>query len=424
MTNSKLRFQCRLLVVMAVLAAGPCYAQIIGPIGPLPRIPVFLRGDVNGDRDINVADLALLASSFSRGGPALPCLDAADVNDDGFILLQDSPLGPSGDFGSLHAFLLSLSPLRMGLELPAPFPGRGIDPTADRFGCEDSSGPPPGVDAAGYGFDWEVSAGLVQGSQRQLMFGLATTEAAVRGFSYSCLVNTDVIRVISVAPVIEEDGRGAGVPAVPLFDWVQKPTADPTRDLLLLTVVYVDANGALIPAIPAVGRVANRRVFQIRFAVLANAPLGEVTIVEPFFGGYAGDYGAITGLAPAFAEAGDGGASSQSPFPGNVKSADPLIVGEEPIFLRADSNADGVVNIVDPVYTLRALFVGDVDLPGDPGDANDDGTVELTDSIFTLDFLFKGTVDLPEPYPNCGTDPTTANEILFNLVKFDHCFSL
>lgn len=77
------------------------------------------------------------------------------------------------------------------------------------------------------------------------------------------------------------------------------------------------------------------------------------------------------------------------------------------LFIRGDSNADGVVGITDPIVTLAHLFQGGPEPPClDAADADDSGTVNLTDAVLTLLVLFGGAGDLPPPYPNAGTDPT------------------
>ena len=77
-------------------------------------------------------------------------------------------------------------------------------------------------------------------------------------------------------------------------------------------------------------------------------------------------------------------------------------------FIRADSNADGRLDISDPVQTLRWLFGPDGPGPVciDPLDADDDGVVGLTDAIYTLSFLFQGGTPPESPFPACGADPT------------------
>ena len=86
----------------------------------------FIRGDVNEDGMINMADLARC-----EGGPPFSCDDAADVNDDGILDIADCEY--------LANFLIYGSP-----PPPPPFPGCGTDPTPDGLSC--ASFPPcPGT---------------------------------------------------------------------------------------------------------------------------------------------------------------------------------------------------------------------------------------------------------------------------------------
>lgn len=39
-------------------------------------------------------------------------------------------------------------------------------------------------------------------------------------------------------------------------------------------------------------------------------------------------------------------------------------------------------------------------------DANADGGVDIADPVYTLVWLFVGGRDLPEPFGDCGSDPT------------------
>jgi chitin-binding protein len=77
-------------------------------------------------------------------------------------------------------------------------------------------------------------------------------------------------------------------------------------------------------------------------------------------------------------------------------------------FVRADSNADGVLDISDPVLTLFSLFVDAGPGPScwKPLDADDDGVVDLSDAIYTLMFFFQGGPAPRLPFPACGEDPT------------------
>jgi hypothetical protein len=83
---------------------------------------LFLRGEINGDISVNIADALFLLTQLFSGGPAGTCADASDVNDDGSVNLAD-PI-------RLLAYLFS------GGDVPdAPFPDCGVDPTADMLGC-------------------------------------------------------------------------------------------------------------------------------------------------------------------------------------------------------------------------------------------------------------------------------------------------
>lgn len=77
-------------------------------------------------------------------------------------------------------------------------------------------------------------------------------------------------------------------------------------------------------------------------------------------------------------------------------------------FRRGDGNADGAVDIADPVATLNFLFSGGTAAPcEDAADANDTGELDISDAVFTLNFLFLGGAAPPDPGTGaCGRDPT------------------
>jgi hypothetical protein len=78
-----------------------------------------------------------------------------------------------------------------------------------------------------------------------------------------------------------------------------------------------------------------------------------------------------------------------------------------PTFTRGEANADGVLDISDPVAVLGFLFLG-TDTPPciDAADANDDGELDISDPVHGLSFLFLGGPAPPAPFPDCGADPT------------------
>ncbi len=93
-----------------------------------PVVTPFLRGDVNGDSTLNLADgISQLAALFSGAGP-VDCADSADTNDDGSFNIADTIY--------LLSFLFTSGP-----PPPAPFPNCGLDPTGDLLGCSFSPCP-------------------------------------------------------------------------------------------------------------------------------------------------------------------------------------------------------------------------------------------------------------------------------------------
>lgn len=83
----------------------------------------FLRGDITGEGTLNISDPVRLLGWLFLSDPEPGCLDAADANDDGRVDLSDS--------------VQVLSYLFLGnREIAPPFPGCGLDPTADALGCK------------------------------------------------------------------------------------------------------------------------------------------------------------------------------------------------------------------------------------------------------------------------------------------------
>ena len=87
-------------------------------------------------------------------------------------------------------------------------------------------------------------------------------------------------------------------------------------------------------------------------------------------------------------------------------------------FVRGDCNADGQLDISDPVRLLVFNFVGSVE-PSclDACDANDDASLDISDAVAMLSSLFGNPpIVLPLPNPTCGPDPT---DDPLNCVGFD-----
>jgi len=80
----------------------------------------FVRGDIDGNRVITITDVVYLINHLFPI-PHFPCMDAADVNDDGSLNIADA------SYLLTHLFPTS--------QLPQPFPECGPDPTPDDLNC-------------------------------------------------------------------------------------------------------------------------------------------------------------------------------------------------------------------------------------------------------------------------------------------------
>jgi hypothetical protein len=86
-------------------------------------LPDFVRGDVNGDLAVDIADPIFSLDAQFRGTQQIGCGDAADANDSGDVDLSDAV------YELVYLF-------NGGREPPAPFSAPGQDPTADDLDCE------------------------------------------------------------------------------------------------------------------------------------------------------------------------------------------------------------------------------------------------------------------------------------------------
>jgi hypothetical protein len=90
----------------------------------LPGGPVeFLRGDSDGSGALDITDAVIVLGHLFTGEPAdLLCPDAADADDSGVLDLSDAI--------TTLGYLFTGGPAP-----PAPFPGKGTDPTPDGLEC-------------------------------------------------------------------------------------------------------------------------------------------------------------------------------------------------------------------------------------------------------------------------------------------------
>ena len=66
-----------------------------------------------------------------------------------------------------------------------------------------------------------------------------------------------------------------------------------------------------------------------------------------------------------------------------------------------------MVEVTDAIVTLSVLFLGDGHLScRDAADTDDNGELDISDPIFLLRHLFLGGVTIPPPVEFPGSDPT------------------
>ncbi|HIA27051.1 MAG TPA: hypothetical protein EYN79_02865 [Planctomycetes bacterium] len=98
---------------------------------------------------------------------------------------------------------------------------------------------------------------------------------------------------------------------------------------------------------------------------------------------------------------------------GGLESTDTTVIFVTPQlpasdFLRGDCNADGGVDVSDPILLLERLFAAAAEPPcEDSCDGNDDGILDLADVITMLEYVFGLGGVLPEPAVACGPDPVS-----------------
>ena len=87
------------------------------------------------------------------------------------------------------------------------------------------------------------------------------------------------------------------------------------------------------------------------------------------------------------------------------------IVPDSARFLRGDCNADGFLDVTDPVANLSFQFVGTFDPPcHDALDFDDNGELDVTDPIANLTHQFLGGLPPSPPGKDtCGVDPGDDN---------------
>lgn len=83
------------------------------------------------------------------------------------------------------------------------------------------------------------------------------------------------------------------------------------------------------------------------------------------------------------------------------------LLATDAAFVRGDVNADGDVDVSDPISLLFHLFAGSP-APGcsSAADFDDNAALDLADVVGFLRYLFSSEAPPAPPFPECGSDPT------------------
>jgi len=369
--------------------------------------PDFIRGDVNMDGRITLADVSLYNSLHWLGTiAALPCDDAADANDDEVLLFEGSVPG-DGDGPALMNWLFTVS-LGTGAQpvLPAPYPDPGLDPAGSTLNCAQGITRVPDTDPTGWSLVWDVPPVIGPG-QRVEFFVELTTQGAIEGLSMAYRFDNRYLTFVSAdlqnTDFPQDEPRRTDFENSLLFQTATRSGGDPNQTLLLAGAIY-SLGPNVINFGPTQGPVQDFSLLRVVFSVKENAPVGPDPVV--LIANLIEDYPEPVDELKAIHTAAVMGGGDQLTITPPVQ----IIVDDAADFLRGDANRDLVLDIADPVFTLNYLFQG-TEKPTvlDAADGNDDGVLDLSDATYVLQYLFTGGLAPPPPFGNCGCDPTQDN---------------
>ena len=315
----------------------------------------FVRGDINADGQLSIADATMwFCVNFSDFWP-VSCADVADVDDNGSVDLGDLALTWSFLFG----------PSDPASTIPAPVPGPGLDPTEDGLGCESQE-----VIAVIEGDD-RLSLDSVGGAPGKLVrVPLRLTTSVVTGglqvavrfdrtlftpVDLTALEEIERLELIKGGTVLDDD---RGTRSLSFID--QRSTDD--QDVLWVGYLY----GLLPPEV--VGPGEDLHVLNIPGYVSPDARAGDVIPLE------------LVELVEM------DGLTMHSEVAAGWRARRVIDLGEGSItvaeaFVRGDGNVDGRIDLSDAIHTLRTLFVGDAVIDClDAADFDDDSSVDVSDA--------------------------------------------
>ncbi|MEE8141740.1 MAG: dockerin type I domain-containing protein [Planctomycetota bacterium] len=341
---------------------------------------LFIRGDVNNDGAVSIADLIYVIHYVVGGwNPSSLHCDSMDVNDDGAIDIADP--------AKLLTFLFMPG---ANETLPAPYPDPGEDPTLDEFDCDRSSQEnPTGSDIQHIYFLLEgagspgiavfpgqqgVEIPIFLNSNQRLHGYTLSLHVPVSAFPNATLTFQGSVGDCAELPIPSARDADGFIYGYVLPDFLSYDGELITSgEELPLAFLHVDVSPALEPG-------SSITISLTPIPQQNDRPqINNETVIE---GGF-------------------------SFFPQEHGLELPVVTKEE-LFLRCDANRSGNVDIADALHILSYLFAGDPPAVTclDALDVDDSGELNLADAIYIFERLFQGGAAPADPFPHFGIDPT------------------
>ncbi len=388
------RYSVSLAVLVFVFAASFLQAQ-----------SEFIRGDANQDGRVSIADMVTSNRQQFVDGGLLDCMDALDFDDSGVI-----------DISDLIALLAGLFVSSDWSEpVPAPFPRPGIDPTPDErkgITCESYE------IVEGEASDDIIRLGVIEARPGEVVEVpiYLTNSVPVQATQLTLEYDSSVLEIESgnsldyegsfyeqffgkTFTVVSTHGTTSSTFKYsddgPGFSWV-----GPHPDIGVATIAIVGLpiyEGFEVP--PGEGTL----IASLRVRVSESATPGSIIPLALSNGPDDDGYGPFR-MRNEITFKGETRYATLFPqtIPGQLN-----IIQDITFFTRGDCNADGKLDVTDPVVNLGFQFIGTFDPPcRDALDFNDNGVIDITDPIANLTHQFVGGPPPALPGKVCGVDPT------------------
>ena len=358
----------------------------------------FIRGNLINTGPNIVVDahdaVFLLAFLFTGTSTQIPCIHAADINDNGFVEISDF-LDLLRD---VHVGSPNLPPPNIDTGLGVdPTPGTTVSPTRDsRFSY-----------SIGNTIGFPSQTGLEVAITMTSTIGTKGFQMALEYDGTALRIGDEHIRIALEGGVLhdlsqqsyiithaEHNDGPSFITISALIDW----------DIPLSSATFDTGTDQVVAILDVqIWSTAQPQTTQIIFkdGIVFNSPLDNTNGTDPIRPGVE-NFIVIPDV--------DGLPVDDVLRP--LLDTSGGFVDIKPAFIRGDSNNDRGIHIADTIYLLSYLFQGSGNPPPcmDAGDVNNDSKIDVADPIYLLNYQFFGFAPPPEPFPFPGLDPELDND--------------